>query len=50
MTVAIVEELRIDLCEQIYADLASEHEWLTSDKCITESLEGIEFMADGRPL
>jgi len=44
-----IEEDRLDWCKKIYKTLEKEHDYLTSDECIAESLEanGLEFLEDG---
>jgi len=44
-----VEELRVNLCKEIYADLEKEYEYLTSDEAVKEYLAAneVEFLQNG---
>ena len=48
---SFVEELRIQLCGEIYGDLEKEYVSLTDDEAVMEALDtsSCEFFADGRP-
>lgn len=39
----LTEELRYDLCKQIYKDLENEYDYLTGDDCVYETLQANEY-------
>lgn len=47
---SVIEELRINLCRQIYKELENEYNYLTSDAAIKETFEANEheFTVDGK--
>ena len=47
---SLLDELRIDACQEIYSALQKEYEYLTGDEAIIETIEANEydFTADGK--
>lgn len=42
-----LEEIRLDLCREIYRDLEKDYEYLTGDEAIIETIEANEYEFDG---